>query len=127
MIMAYTTEPFRISTIVTYLHFFACKGNRKEIFIMGFFGFVGILNSLRWFYNRKGHERQHKHFIEIMTGAQLNLSLLLLPLFLGFFIKPQSSRYLYVERWRWNRRGIRPRGYVRWPLFLSFGEKRGVP
>ncbi|MBI2471755.1 MAG: hypothetical protein HYV59_11020 [Planctomycetes bacterium] len=49
MITTYATEPFRISTIVTNLHFFACKGNWKEIFIMGFFGFVGILNGLRGF------------------------------------------------------------------------------
>ncbi len=48
MILAYTTEPFRISTIVTYLHFFVSKGNWKEIFIWAFCAFVGILNKPSW-------------------------------------------------------------------------------
>ena len=48
MIMAYTTEPFRISTIMTYLHFFACKGNWRKYSSWAFCAFVGILNKPSW-------------------------------------------------------------------------------
>lgn len=63
MIMVYTTEPFRISTIVTYLHFFIFKGNWKEIFIVGFLCFCrNFKQAFVGLRNRKEHERQHQHF-----------------------------------------------------------------
>ena len=63
MIMAYITEPFRISAIVTYLHFFIFKGNWKEIFIVGFLCFCrNFKQAFMGLKNRKEHERQHNHF-----------------------------------------------------------------
>lgn len=48
MIMVYTTEPFRISTIVTYLHFLLVKVIRGKYSSWAFCAFVGILNKPSW-------------------------------------------------------------------------------
>ena len=108
MIMAYTTDPFRVSIIGLIYIFLLVKVTGEKYSSWVFCAFC------------RNFKQDNKDGFGL-----LNSSLLLL-FYLVCFIKPQSSLYLFAGRWQWNHREIRHRGCVRWPLFLPFEEQRGV-